>query len=263
MASLPQMFTIKKIVDETHNVKTFFLDGEMNMLPGQFFMVWLPGVDEKPFTLSYVGKNPAVTIRKHGKGTEAFHNLKVGDKLGLRGPFGNGFNLSKSKKGKVAIVAGGIGMIALASLAEKLPKATIICGAKSKSDMIFSKRFKMNMCSDDGSVGPKMFSPQLFEETIKKKKFDYVYTCGPEVMMKSVLDVCKKHKIPMEASLERFMKCGMGICASCVCGNKLVCKDGPVFTDKELAKLSDFGKSALVMSGKKVSLKEYYGWTQK
>jgi dihydroorotate dehydrogenase electron transfer subunit len=258
---IPDIFKIKSIVNETPNIKTFFLEGQIDMLPGQFFMVWLPGVDEKPFTLSYTGKNPAVTIRKHGKGTEAFHKLKIGDKIGLRGPFGKGFTLQKNKK--IAIVAGGIGMIALASLAEALPKATIICGAKKKEDLIFSKRFKMNYCSDDGSIGTKCFAPELFGQMLKDKKFDYVYTCGPEIMMKAMLDICSNQNVPMEASLERYMKCGLGLCGSCVCGNKLVCKDGPVFKDKDLLKMEDFGKSALLMSGRKVSLKEYYSWLQK
>jgi dihydroorotate dehydrogenase electron transfer subunit len=261
MTSLPTMYKIKRIVNETYNIKTFFLDGKIGMLPGQFFMVWLPGVDEKPFTLSYVGKSPAVTIRKHGKGTAEFHKLKVGDKIGLRGPFGKGFTVHKNKK--VAVVAGGIGLIALSSLIDSLKNPTIISGAKSSSDLLFKKRWKMQICTDDGSEGEKLFSPQLFEKILKKEKFDFVYTCGPEVMMKKVLEICVKNKIPMEASLERYMKCGIGICASCVCGDKLVCKDGPVFSDKELLNTDDFGKSALLMSGKKASLKEYYGWLQK
>ncbi|MCK5283437.1 MAG: dihydroorotate dehydrogenase electron transfer subunit [Nanoarchaeota archaeon] len=260
MTSLPEIFTIKKIIDETPSVKTFFIKGKIGMQPGQFFMVWLPGVDEKPFTLSYTGKNPAVTIRRNGKSTEAFHKLKPGDKIGLRGPFGKGFTIHKHKK--VAIVAGGIGMIALASLAEALPGSTIICGAKTKDEMIFHKRFRMHCCSDDGSIGPKCFSPQLFETMLKEKKFDFVYTCGPEIMIKAMLDLCLKYKIPMEASLERYMKCGIGVCASCVCGNKLICKDGPVFPDKELIKMDDFGKNALLMSGKKAALKEFCEWKQ-
>jgi dihydroorotate dehydrogenase electron transfer subunit len=252
---------ITKIVDESKSVKTFFLNKKLDMKPGPFFMVWLPGTDEKPFVLSYRGKNSAISIRKAGKGTTAFHNLKVGDKIGLRGPYGKGFTVHKDKK--VAIVAGGIGMIALAALIEELPDATIICGAKTKDEMIFHERFKVNLCSDDGSIGKKCFSPQLFEEMFKEHKFDFVYTVGPEVMMKAMLEICIKYDIPMEASLERYMKCGMGLCGSCVCGNKLVCKDGPVFSKEEMLKMKDFGETALLMSGKKVSLKEYYSWRQK
>jgi dihydroorotate dehydrogenase electron transfer subunit len=261
MTSLPEMFKIKKIVQESPKIKTFFLDCELNMKPGQFFMVWLPRVDEKPFTLSYVGKNPAISIRIHGKGTEAFHKLKVGDKIGMRGPFGKGFTIDKKKK--AAIVAGGIGIIALASLAEALPKADVFCGAKTKEEMIFAKRFNYACCTDDGTAGKKCFAPELFEEVLDKNKYDIIYTCGPEVMMKAMLQISLKHKIPMEASLERYMKCGMGVCASCVCGNQLVCKDGPVFSEKQLVKMKDFGESALLMSGRKVSLKEYSGWLQK
>ena len=253
------MFKIKKIVDETPLVKTFFLDGFIDMAPGQFFMVWLPGIDEKPFTLSYVGKDPAISIRKNGKGTLAFHKLKIGDSIGLRGPYGKGF---QKVKGKTAVVAGGIGMIALASIIESLDNPKIICGAKTKDEMIFKERFKMIPCSDDGSIGKKCYSPELFESILEKEKFDMVYTCGPEIMIKVVKDICKKYKIPMQGSLERYMKCGVGVCASCVCGNQLVCKDGPVFSGEQLDKMVDFGKSALLMSGKKASLKEFFEWKQ-
>ena len=124
---LPKICKITKIVDETSHIKTFFVDKTLEMEPGQFFMVWIPGVDEKPLTLSYTGKNPAITVRIHGKGTKAMFKLKVGDKLGFRGPYGKGFTIHNKR---VVLVAGGIGMIALATLAERLPNATIICGAK-------------------------------------------------------------------------------------------------------------------------------------
>ncbi len=257
---VPKIYTIKKIIDETPTVKSFILDRELDMQPGQFFMVWLPGIDEKPFVLSYFGRTPGITIRKHGRTTKKFHSLQKGDKIGLRGPFGKGFTLHKEKK--AAIVAGGIGMIAMAKLAEAMPKAMIISGARTKDELIFDKRFKMQICTDDGSAGEKMFSPDLFKKLHEKEKFEFVYTCGPEIMMKAMLDICRKLKVPMEASLERYMKCGVGVCASCVCGSNLVCKEGPVFSDKQLLKMDDFGNSALLMSGKKVSLKEYAGWSQ-
>jgi dihydroorotate dehydrogenase electron transfer subunit len=79
-------------------------------------------------------------------------------------------------------------------------------------------------------------------------------------MIKKVVDICDKHGIECQASLERYMKCGYGVCGQCTCGNNLVCKDGPVFTSKQIKNMPDFGNSARLKSGKKVSLKEYAEW---
>jgi len=78
--------------------------------------------------------------------------------------------------------------------------------------------------------------------------------------MKKVFDIAEKHNIPCEASLERFMFCGIGVCGSCACGNKLVCRDGPVFSSDNLREINDFGRYAKLKNGKKTSLQEYYKW---
>ncbi len=92
---LPTIVKIKKIVSENTNTKTFFIDQEIKSEPGRFFMVWLPGIDEKPFALSYSGKNSAFTIEKKGKFTTEMFKLKPGAKIGIRGPYGNGFKKKK------------------------------------------------------------------------------------------------------------------------------------------------------------------------
>ena len=79
-------------------------------------------------------------------------------------------------------------------------------------------------------------------------------------MMKKIFDICEKNDIECQASLERFMFCGFGICGSCVCDDMLVCKDGPVFNSKQLKQMKDFGRYAKLKSGKKVTLKKYYNW---
>ncbi|MBW2983987.1 dihydroorotate dehydrogenase electron transfer subunit, partial [Candidatus Woesearchaeota archaeon] len=118
-------------------------------------------------------------------------------------------------------------------------------------------------CTDDGCVGFKGFTSDLLEQFLKKKKYKIVYTCGPEIMIKKVFDICEKHKINCEASLERFMKCGFGVCGNCAIDDQMVCKDGPVFDSVKLRKLTELGKFARLMSGKKVPLKEYYAWRSK
>jgi dihydroorotate dehydrogenase electron transfer subunit len=196
--------------------------------------------------------------------TNTLFALKEGDVVGYRGPYGNGFTLVENKK--VCIVAGGIGMAALSLLYHTLKQnndqITLIYGAKTCSDLIFKQNVcdrNSCICTDDGSDGKKAFTTQLLEQQIKeheteheikeqemkaldKQKFDMIYICGPEIMMKIAVDICIKHNIPCEASLERFMCCGFGICGKCAINDKLVCVDGPVFSKEELAILPDFGK---------------------
>ena len=107
--------------------------------------------------------------------------------------------------------------------------------------------------TDDGSKGYKGLASDLAKEEIAKEKFDQVLTCGPEIMMKKLYDICKN--IPFQASLERYMKCGFGICGQCCIGEGLrVCKEGPVFDGKTLKKIQDFGIYTRDASGRKIKL---------
>ncbi len=99
-----------------------------------------------------------------------------------------------------------------------------------------------------------------FGRTAQQTQLRIIYTCGPEFMMYKVYEFCKEHNIQCEASLERYMKCGIGICGQCVCNGQMVCKDGPVFNLNSLNTMSDFGNYSLLKSGKKVTLKEYGEW---
>ena len=250
---------IEKVVKESYKTFTLFFKEGIKSKPGQFIMLWLPDVDEKPFSLS--GKN-SVTVEIKGKYTKALAKLKKGDRLFYRGPFGKPYSVNKANKNGIdaCIIAGGLGYASITTLADALPDADIIYGARSKKELIFSGRYpakRLNICTDDGSFGFHGFVTQKLGELLKKKKYAVVYTCGPEMMMKTVLDICNKNKIYCECSLERFMYCGLGLCSSCTCSGKLVCKDGPVFNNKELAKMKDFEKYALLKSGKKVSFGEY------
>ena len=118
----------------------------------------------------------------------------------------------------------------------------------------------LRLCTDDGSHGTKGFTTGLLGELLKNKKnkIKIVYTCGPEVMMKKVFDICNEHKVECEASLERMMKCGYGICGACMCSDKIVCIDGPVFNSEQLSKLGEFGKFARIKTGRKVTIQEYH-----
>lgn len=266
---LPEMMPIKKIKKETEHHFTVFFEKNIDFKPGQFIMLWLPRIDEKPFTISYHNENEfGITIEAKGRFTNMVQNLSKGDMLGIRGPYGNPFKILSGKK--VCVVAGGCGIAPIAPLIDLLfdakNKVTVIQGAKNKQALLFRERFKeVEYCTDDGSYGTKGFTTTIFEENIKSKKvngekFDMVYSCGPEIMMKLIFDICEKYKIPLQVSLERYMRCGFGICGACTCGKERVCVDGPVFDSMKLKVMDDFGKSAQLKSGKEVSLNEYFTW---
>ncbi|MEM2508786.1 MAG: dihydroorotate dehydrogenase electron transfer subunit, partial [Candidatus Thermoplasmatota archaeon] len=206
-----QICEIKKIVNETKFHKTFFFscDKLKNAKPGQFVMVWIPGVDEIPMSLSYIGNMQAITVERVGEATEKMHQMNEKDKIGIRGAYGNGF----SEIGKKALfVAGGTGIAPLMPLIRKYKgEKHVVIGARNKDLLLFldeiEKIAEIYISTDDGSIGFKGFASQLAEKIIKEEKFDVVYTCGPEIMMKKILDLCKKNKIRMQASLERYMKC--------------------------------------------------------
>ncbi len=265
-----QIYIIKKIIRETPNAVSIILNGKINYKPGQFIMLWLPGIDEKPFALSHLEKNSfGITIEEKGKFTKKISKIKKGTKLGIRGPYGNGFEI----KNNSIIVAGGLGMAPALPLIKKLKNSTIIQGAKSKKYLLFLKNKnlidtieknnnKIIYCTDDGSFGIHSFTTSILKEIINKKT-KTIYTCGPEIMIKKVFELCEKNKIECQASLERMMKCAIGICGACVCGDQLVCKDGPVFKSEQIRKMRDFGKYARLKSGKNVPIKEYYAYRSK
>jgi len=251
---------IIEIKDEAVNGKrTLFFDTEFeNVSPGHFCMVWIRGTDEIPLGCSY--KN-GVTFQTVGPATNALFDLKIGDSVGLRGPLGNPFTLPV-KGEKILIISGGIGAAPLAPLAEKAKEigadATIILGARSVSDLIFEDRFKKTgtvlLTTDDGTKGQKGFVTDVLAG-LDLTKFSKIYVCGPEMMMKFVMKILieKKALDKAEFSMERYFKCGIGVCGAC-CIDTLgvrVCKDGPVFKATELIN-SEFGKYHRDASGKRI-----------
>lgn len=263
-------YTIKKIIRETPKAVSITLKGRIKYNPGQFIMLWVPGIDEKPFVVSYLDQDSfGITIEEKGRFTKETAKLKINSKVGVRGPFGNGFSI----KDNSIIVAGGLGMAPALQLIHKIKNSTIIQGAKSKENLLYlenenlldiieKNNNKIIYCTDDGSFGIHCFTSKVLNEMINKKT-ETVYVCGPEVMIKKVFDICEKNNIGCEVSLERMMKCGIGVCGSCVCGDQLICKDGPVFSSKQLRMMGDFGKFARLKSGRKVPLNEYFSWRSK
>lgn len=235
--SLPQVLTVKKIIKENYRTKSFIFEQKINAKPGQFVMIWSPGKAEKPFSITDLDPF-TVTIMQVGDFTKYLNQeIKVGNRLWYRGPFGKG--VYKNGKGKKVLIGGGCGCVPLYAFAKQLPKKdikliTVILGAQSKRELFFEKKFrdlgfKVMVCTDDGSRGQKGFTTDALQDLYKSQKIDLVYSCGPEVMLKKIVEFCEKNKIEYQISLEKLMKCGFGICGSCSKNGKLVCHDGPVF----------------------------------
>jgi len=253
---IPKMITIEKIVDETPTVRTLFFSDEMlsKVFPGQFAMVWVPGINEIPMSvmISQESGKAAFTVRKHGLATTELFSKKVGDQIGIRGPYGNSFTIHQ---GRLLLVGGGTGLVPLMRLVTFLKKSddvTIIMGAKIKVEVFFEglankllegTKHQILVVTEDGSYGQKGLVTDVVGKLLKENMFDAVYTCGPEKMMYKVVQFASENKIYVEASIERMMKCGIGICGSCCFGEVMACKDGTVFDGQSLLANKEFGYS--------------------
>ena len=245
---------------ETPTQCTIELDWKPDARPGQFVMVWLPGVDEVPMGFSSIDPSAAITIQRMGEATRAFCALGPGERVGVRGPFGKSFQLLEGKR--CLLVGGGNGVAPLVPLAEALVangcRVYSAVGAKTREELLFIDRLAEitgippEAATDDGSEGHHGFVSNLALRLMEEYRPDIVYTCGPELMMRKVADACWEMSIPFQASLERYMKCGIGLCDACACGRYLVCRDGPVLSGEQLRGVPDFGSFKRGPSGEKV-----------
>lgn len=247
---LPVVVTVTRVVEETASVRTIFFDHRFDSRAGQFVMVWVPGIDEIPMALS---APDAITVQMIGEATRALGSVRSGDILGLRGPFGNGFSVS----GKVLAVAGGVGAAPLLPLARSYSGVTFLQGARTSTDLLYLEILQectdLRIATDDGSVGYHGYVAGLLRD-LDLSEFDSICVCGPDLMMKSVLDVLQEKKVVQNSqfSLHRYMKCGVGLCGSCCIDpdGLCVCRDGPVFQGDTLHR-SELGKYHRDASGRK------------
>lgn len=253
----PRVTTILSHSQETPSITTITFKDSFPIMPGQFYMVWIPGLDEIPMSVSLISESlKGITFRKVGDATEALSQCQKGSKIGVRGPYGNGFSLTAKHP---LFVAGGTGGAMLAPAIEQYQKqktqTTVIIGAKTSSDLFFEQRLStaganVLISTDDGSKGYHGFASDLATATLEKNTFDTLYTCGPEPMMKSLLSL--EGKIRIEASVERYMKCAIGLCGQCCIGDGLrVCADGPIFSGGTLKNIPDFGVFKRDAAGRK------------
>lgn len=234
---------IKEVVDECYDTKTFRFDWDADARPGQFIMVWVPGIDEIPMSISGIdGREKSITVKAIGDATRAIHGFVAGDRLRIRGPFGNGFDLSK---GELLIIGGGVGTAAVMPAIAQTGADAIIA-ARSERDVIMdsvasSRSKNVWIATDDGSRGFHGNAVQLMKERVREKHYDCVVACGPEVMLWFTFKACQELGLECQLSLERYMKCGAGVCGCCVMDDSRICRDGPVFDSEKLSRLTEFG----------------------
>ena len=229
-----------------------------SLAPGRFIMVWLPGLDEKPYAVSSLGDGRfGLTVMRRGAFSTALHEAAPGALVGFRGPYGRGFWgwEDRADPQRIVILGGGCGMAPLKLLADRIPGATVIQGAPTGEDVLFRDHLPDQIVfTEDGSLGRKGFPTLELERLIERGEVDAVYTCGPEPMMAAVVELCRGAAVECQASLERYMKCGFGVCGQCECDGRLVCRDGPVFSAAELENMPSFGKATRLKTGRKVDI---------
>ncbi|MEM4329619.1 MAG: dihydroorotate dehydrogenase electron transfer subunit [Candidatus Bilamarchaeaceae archaeon] len=249
---------INEVEKENDNITSYSIDYKIRAKPGQFIMIWLPQVGERPMGIAK--DDPlTITVAHVGEVTNEIKKLKKGDLISFRGPFGNGFT-KPEKSENILLIGGGTGVVPLYFLAQKTECKSIkfVFGARSKNNLFYEKKLRevvdeLIITTDDGSEGIKGNVLAAMEK-IDLKKIDRIYTCGPEKMMAAVIRKADEFGIEAEASLERYMKCGLGICGSCMFGPYRVCADGPIFDKKTLLKIPDFGSYKRDATGRKISI---------
>lgn len=240
----PVNAVIQEVRQEARSVRTLLLDRELEPAPGQYLMVWIRGVDEIP--MSFSGPR-AITVQAVGEATEALLRLGAGSSIGLRGPFGNGFVLRGES---ILLIGGGVGVAPLAFLGEQAKEAgisvTSLLGFRSSEDILFASRFEALgetvITTDDGSAGIKGRAAAGLRD-LDLNSFDQIYLCGPEPMMWDIISRARDHAGRIQACINRYFKCAIGICGSCCLDPEgiRVCVEGPVIMADRLLE-SEFGR---------------------
>jgi NAD(P)H-flavin reductase len=258
---LPAIASLEKAWDETPDTKTFswrFRDlpgGDgFHFVAGQFLELSVFGYGEAPFCVASSPTRPQVletTVRRTGQLTDALHKLGDGDEVGIRGPFGNGFDVPAAYDKDLLFVGGGIGLAPLRSLIwnalderDRFGRVTILYGARTPADLVYKQELEewgkrpgvdvhvtVDTASPDwkGNVG---VVPILFREVSLHPETSLAYVCGPPIMIRFVVRDLLARGFKEEAvitTLERMMQCGIGKCNHCTIGHRYVCRDGPVF----------------------------------
>lgn len=242
---------VEDVVRETPTTVTIRFRWQEAVLPGQFIMVWIPGTGEIPISLSHTGDPKGITVKAFGETSTALTQLSKGDRIYFRGPYGNTF---RKADGPSLIVGGGSGMAGLLPLIGR--ESYGVVSARTASELLFADRFsegRVTRVTDDGSEGIRGFAVDGLK-TMDLSGFSIMYVCGPELMLKSIRDFVKGIDIRVDFSMERLMKCGIGICDSCSIDGVQLCRDGPVLDEKTVFSMEEFGSFRLTESGMRKKL---------
>jgi NAD(P)H-flavin reductase len=259
--------TIAEVWTETKNVYTLRMkdlpDAITAGTPGQFLMLDLPGFSAVPISISrYRDDEIFLTIRSEGASTRAITSLEAGSQIGVRGPVGKGWPIEEAFGRDLVIVAGGIGLPPLRPLIDNIlasrghfGRLRLFYGARTPKDLLFTEELKAWAARDDISVGVTVdrakvgtwsgavgVVTQLFDREPIDGSHTTAYICGPETMMSATANSLAGRGILPERiflSMERQMQCGIGLCGHCQMGKSFVCRDGPVFSRRELGESLD------------------------
>ncbi len=260
---MPQGLRIARVRPEIEGVFTFECDtpAGFGFRPGQFNMVYVHGVGEVPLSIAGDPAEPTRlvhTLRAVGNVTRAMERLGAGDSVGIRGPYGSAWPLDAVRGSDLLFIAGGLGLAPLRPAVlhalrhrDDYGRITILYGARSPADLLYRDelerwrgRFDLRVEATVDRAGRDWRGPvgvvtRLLDDTPVEPD-DAVLMCGPEVMMRFVARALAGRGLPPEAlwvSLERSMKCGVGLCGHCQLAGNFVCKDGPVYRYDRVAPL--------------------------
>ncbi len=256
----PKWTEVVKVVPEISGVSTYelrFIDkadrDEYRFEAGQFNMLYLPGYGEAAISISSDAAEPQTighTVRFVGNVTKAISQLRPGQVVGLRGPFGRPWPLKQLEGKDLFIACGGIGLPPLRPVLyhvirnrSKFGKVTLLYGARTPNELMYTAEYETwkqaNISvevtvdrGDSGYTGRVGVVPMWFYHFRIDPKSSAVLTCGPEIMIRYVIFEAMARRVPLDdiyVSMERNMKCGQGSCGHCQIGPYFVCKDGPVF----------------------------------
>lgn len=263
---VPRMMRVKRVVRDLPDVVTFHLDaddvGGFRFAPGQFNMLYLFGTGEVPISISGDPAAPGElvhTVRAVGAVTRPLCEVKRGEQLGVRGPFGTAWPVDEAIGKDVIIVAGGLGLAPLRPailhvLANRAAygRVSVLYGARTPADILFRKELErwrgrldcqvevtVDRAGTDfrGNVG---VVPALLDRVTIDPGRAIAMVCGPEVMMRFTSRALTARGVPLESihlSIERSMKCGVGLCGHCQFGPTFACKDGAVMRNDRIARL--------------------------
>jgi NAD(P)H-flavin reductase len=266
-ALIPRPFEVVAKRRETHDVMTLMVepaDGRscFDFAPAQIGMIGVPGVGQVPISFSNHPDSRrclSVTIRAAGAVTTAITNADVGAVLSVRGPYGTAWPIERTAGRDVLFVAGGLGLAPLRSAifrvaenAEERGSVGIVYGAKTQHDMLFrgdleiwgeldDVRVHLTVDKADGGwEGEVGLVTSLFDSALTRLTLPMVLLCGPDVMIRNACkDLVERGIDPRDiwVTMERNMKCGIGLCGHCQFGPLFLCKDGPVFRYDQVSEL--------------------------